>query len=68
MASGAGHDQLCSGKQRKKDLPDRYIEAEWSLLQDTIVGPELVFTLRPPQPVYDAVMLVGHTFGFTSGT
>ncbi len=68
MPAGAGHDQLCPGQQRQEELPDRYIETEGRLLQDTIVGSNPVFALCPPQPVDDAVMLVGHAFGFTSGT
>src|SRR3569833_610066 len=54
MSSWGGDDETRSMEQRPEELPDRDVESERGLLQDTVPCLELVFSLHPTQPDHES--------------
>src|SRR5436305_629417 len=64
VSTGSGDDETRSMEQGPEELPDRDVEPEWGLLQDTVPGPELIFSLHPAQAVHESGVRVDCPFGF----
>ncbi|KIH82451.1 hypothetical protein UCMB321_3785 [Pseudomonas batumici] len=67
VTARAGHDQLGTGEQWQEELPDRHVETERGLLQDTIAGVDGVFVAGPEQAVDHAQVFVHHPFRCAGG-
>ena len=65
MPARASHNQTRTGHQRPEELPDRNVEAEWSLLQDAVDGSQLILLLHPDEPINDTAMRVDDTLRTT---
>src|SRR5882724_2179745 len=68
MTTRSGDDQLCSGKQWPKKLPDRDVKAERRLLQYPIGCVKLVFLLHPKQTVRNPTVCVHCPLRLARGT
>ncbi len=57
------HDQLRAGQQRQEKFPDRDVETERGFLQNAVIVHDVIFVLRPQEPVHYSIVLVHYALG-----